>query len=157
MWNISKTVFVERNGRKFSTQSTIVHIGRVLLMPDSLSMVWGHLVHFAKFPILRFSKGYSLNRFHQISTKLHTKDHNQGLIQAVTFFSDLPKIKKYGTLKFLSTQSHMGLEISKRYSSYSFHTKSAKLNEDIGYHGGIQLQAITFLGNRTRFKNFVAL
>ncbi len=66
MWNISKTVFVERNGRKFSTQSTIVHIGRVLLMPDSLSMVWGHLVHFAKFPILRFSKCYSLNRFHQI-------------------------------------------------------------------------------------------
>ena len=31
----------------------------------------------------------------------------------------------------------MGLEMSKRYS-YSFHPMSAKLYEDIGYHGGIQ-------------------
>ncbi len=48
----------------------------------------------------------------------------------------------------------MGLEISKRYS-YSFHLMSVKLCENIGYHGGIQ--AITFLGNRPSFKNFVAL
>ncbi len=32
----------------------------------------------------------------------------------------------------------MGLEISKRYSYYSFHPMSAKLYEDIGYYGGIQ-------------------
>ncbi len=44
----------------------------------------------------------------------------------------------------------MGLEISKRYSSYSFHLVSAKLYDDIGYHGGIQ--AITFLGNRPSLK-----
>ena len=49
----------------------------------------------------------------------------------------------------------MGLEISKRFSSYSFHLMSAKLYEDISYHGGIQ--AITFLGNWPSFKNVVAL
>ena len=32
----------------------------------------------------------------------------------------------------------MGLELSKRCSSYSFHLMSAKRYEDIGYHGGIQ-------------------
>ncbi len=37
----------------------------------------------------------------------------------------------------------MGLEISKRYSSYSFHPMADKLYENVGYHGGIQ--AITFL------------
>ncbi len=30
---------------------------RVLFMSDSLSSVWGHSVHFAKFRMLRFSKG----------------------------------------------------------------------------------------------------
>ncbi len=29
----------------------------------------------------------------------------------------------------------MGLEISKRYSPYSFYPMSAKLYEDLGYHG----------------------
>ena len=38
----------------------------------------------------------------------------------------------------------MGLEISKHYSSYSFHAILGKLYEDIGYHRGIQ--AHTFLG-----------
>ncbi len=33
----------------------------------------------------------------------------------------------------------MGLEISKRYSSYSFHPMSAKPYDDIGYHGGYRL------------------
>ncbi len=44
----------------------------------------------------------------------------------------------------------MGLEISKCYSSYSFHPMSIKLHEAIGYHGGIQ--TVTFLGNRLIFK-----
>ena len=47
---------------------------------------------------------------------------------------------------FFLAQDHMGLEISKRYSSYSFHSISAKPYEDIGYHSGIQ--AVTFLGNQ---------
>ena len=49
----------------------------------------------------------------------------------------------------------MGLEISERYSSYTFHLMSVKLHEDIGYHGG--MHTINFLGNRPSFKNSVAL
>ncbi len=51
-----KWLVVERNGRKFGTWDPTVDICRVLLMPHSLSLVWGHSVHFAKFPILWFSK-----------------------------------------------------------------------------------------------------
>ena len=58
-------------------------------------------------------------------------------------------------MNFLLTQDHMGLEILNRYSSYSFHSMSAKLYEDIDYQGGIQ--AVTILCNRPRFKKFVAL
>ena len=46
----------------------------------------------------------------------------------------------------------MGLEISKRFSSYSFHMMSVKLYEEITYHDGIQ--AITFLGNQPSFKTW---
>ena len=49
----------------------------------------------------------------------------------------------------------MGLEISKRFSSYSFHLMSTKLYEDISYHGGTQ--AVIFLDNRPSYKNAVAL
>ena len=48
----------------------------------------------------------------------------------------------------------MGLEISKR-RCYGFRLMSAKLHEDIGYHG--EIRAITFLCNRPRFKNIVPL
>ncbi len=50
-----KRLIVERNGRKFGAWGTTVHILRVLLMPNSLSLVWGQSVHFVKFPILQFS------------------------------------------------------------------------------------------------------
>ena len=47
----------------------------------------------------------------------------------------------------------MGLEISKRYSAYSFSVYSflmaVKLYEDIGYHRGIK--AIAFLGHEPKF------
>ncbi len=49
---------IERNGRKFGLLGHLNCICRVPLMSDCLSSVWGHLVHFAKFPKLRFSKGY---------------------------------------------------------------------------------------------------
>ncbi len=42
----------------------------------------------------------------------------------------------------------MGLEISKHYS-YSFHLMSARLYEDINYHG-----TIFFSGNWPSLKNF---
>ncbi len=75
-----KRLIVERNGRKIDTRGNTVHACRVLLMPDSLKLVWGHSVQFSKFPILQFSKYYSFNSFHLVSTKLHTKYNNRGLI-----------------------------------------------------------------------------
>ena len=68
MWNMWKTANRRAKRTKIWDLRYYVHIGRVLLMPDSLSLVWGHSVHFAKFPILRFSKHYSFNSFRQIST-----------------------------------------------------------------------------------------
>ena len=68
-----KRLIVERNGQTFKTRGTTVHIYMVLLMPDSLSLVWGHSVHFAKFPMLRFSKGYCSHSFYSISTKFYCK------------------------------------------------------------------------------------
>ncbi len=44
-----KQLIVEWNGRKFGTQGTTAYICRVLLIADSLRMIWGHW-HFAKFP-----------------------------------------------------------------------------------------------------------
>ncbi len=54
---------VERNGRKLGTRGATMHICRALLMPDSLSLVWGHSVHFAKFPIPRFFETVLLQQF----------------------------------------------------------------------------------------------
>ncbi len=48
----------------------------------------------------------------------------------------------------------MALKISKCYSSYSFHAISSKLHQGIGCNEGIQVT--TLLGNRPRFKTFVA-
>ena len=88
-----KRLIVERKERKFETRGTTVHISRVLLMPDSLGLVWGHSVQFAKCAMLRFSKGYCSLSFHSISTKLYYKYVCYKGIQAVTAFSDLPKFK----------------------------------------------------------------
>ncbi len=51
------------------------------------------------------------------------------------------------------TYDHTGLQISKRYPSYSFHLISAKLYEDIGYHGVIQ--AANFLDTQSTFTTFM--
>ncbi len=76
MWNISKRPIVEGNGRKFGTRGTTVHMCRILLMPGTfnarfLEFGWGHSVHFAKFSMLRFSKGYCSPSFRSISTKFY--------------------------------------------------------------------------------------
>ena len=44
-----------------------------------------------------------------------------GEYRLLLYWRSTKKLKKYGALKLLLTQDHMGLEISKRYSSYSFH------------------------------------
>ena len=81
-----KRLVIERNGRKFGSRGITVHKYRVLLMPDSLSLVWGHSVHFAKFPIPQFAKHYLFNSFHQISTKLHKKCHIRGSCSLLLFW-----------------------------------------------------------------------
>ncbi len=42
------------------------YIYRTLFVSDSLSSVWGHLVHFAKFTMLRFSKATAPPAFIQL-------------------------------------------------------------------------------------------
>ena len=66
-------------------------------MPNSLNLVCGHSLHFAKFPILQFSKGYCSHIFHSISSKLCQYVGHEG-IQAVTVFGDLPKFKNFMAL-----------------------------------------------------------
>ncbi len=80
-------MIIERNGQNFGTRGTTVHMCRVLLMPDSLSLVWG--------PMLRFSKGYCSPTFRSISTRFYYKDVGHKGIQAVTDFGDLPKFKSF--------------------------------------------------------------
>ncbi len=48
-----------------------------------------------------------------------------------------------------------GLEISKRYFSYSFHPMSPKLHEDVAYRR--ENQATTFLVNPPSLKKFVGI
>ena len=88
-----KQLIIEQNGRKFGTQGTTVDLCRVLFMPESLSLVWGHLVHFVKFAMLRFSKGYCCHSFHSISGKLYCKYVGHEGIQAVTVLAICQNLK----------------------------------------------------------------
>ncbi len=106
MWNILQTADRRAKGTNIWDAGTTVHVWRLFLMPDYLSLVWGYLVHFAKFPILQFVKLCFSPNFHPISSKVYTSCPNHGAIQAtcITFFGDLPKLKKkYGILKFVIT------------------------------------------------------
>ncbi len=68
---------------------------RVLFMSDCLSSVWGHSVHLTKFPMLRFSKGYSSGIFHPISSPGMVKYGYQGGVKGymVLLFGDLSHSK----------------------------------------------------------------
>ncbi len=59
-------------------------------MSDSFSLVWSHSVHFAKFPILRFSKRYFSNSFHRIPSKLYQNIAYYGGMQAITLLGNRP-------------------------------------------------------------------
>ncbi len=82
-----------------------MHLWKVLLMPNSLGLVWGHSVHFAKFPILRFSKHYSFNSFHQISTKLDTRYHNHTGCHFLKVSRHSVHFTKFPILQFLKLSS----------------------------------------------------
>ncbi len=143
---------MERNGWKFGTPGSRNSICRVPLVSGHLSSVWCDLVYFAKtFSMLRFSKGHCSHSFPPVSTtSLYGKHDNQWSIT----FGEIRQIMAVWFFSYHRTII-MGLETSKRYSSYTSHPISAKLYEDIGYRRWIQ--AFTFLGNGLRFKNFVAL
>ncbi len=69
-------------------------------MPDSLSLVWGHSVHFAKFPVLQFLKRCSSPNFHPIHPKFI---QDILIIQAITFLLVIcQKLQNYGTFLFFS-------------------------------------------------------
>ena len=156
-----KRMTVERNGRNFGTRDPRYSLCRVLFRWGHLSSVWDHSVHCAKFPMSRLSRGYCPHRFHPISTILYGKHDNQAGIQTITCFGNLPKIKHCCTLFFfllllLLTQDHMGLEISKRYSSYSFRPMSATLWGHWLPWGNIGCYLL-FLAIRLSYKHFVTL
>ncbi len=103
-------------------------------MPDSLSLAWGHLVHFAKFTVLQFLKPVLpqfSSDFIQTLCKVYA---NHWAIHAIVLAIYQKFKKKYGILKFFLTQDHMQLEISKCCFSHNFHWSSSKLYENIGYH-----------------------
>ncbi len=90
-----KRLIVDQNGRKFATWGPIVNIWKVLLIPDSFSLVWGHSVHFAIlqfFLILRSS----LN-IHSVYPKFIQCII---IIRAVTFLAICQNCKHYGILKY---------------------------------------------------------
>ncbi len=88
MWNISKMANRRPKWTKIWTWGAIVNIWQVLLIPDSFSLVWGHSVHFAKFPILQFGlKLCSSLNFHPIHPNLIQCII---IIQVVTFSGDCP-------------------------------------------------------------------
>ncbi len=63
-------------------------------MSDSLNSVYGHSLHFAKFRMLQFSKGYCSHRLIQFNQALQNVC-NWGEIQAITFYGDLPNLKRH--------------------------------------------------------------
>ncbi len=65
-------------------------------MPDSLSLVCGHSVHFATFPILRFSKHYSfVTVFIRIQPNFIQSIIIGANIYSLLLFGDQPKVKNY--------------------------------------------------------------
>ncbi len=98
-----KRLIVEQNGWKFGTRGPRSCKCLVRFISNSLSSVWHYSVHFAKFPMLRFPKGYWCYSFHPISTKFYRKHligGNTVMCLCVYVFSgDLPILKVCGTLK----------------------------------------------------------
>ena len=77
MWTISITANRRAKRTKIWDSGFYgAHIWKVPLMPNSLSLVWDHSVHFAKFPILQFLKTLHLSQFSSDPSKLYTRYHN---------------------------------------------------------------------------------
>ncbi len=90
MCSISKTDDCRVNQTKIWDSG--YYICRLLLMPDSLNLVWGHSVHFAKFPIFTIFKTSSHN-FHPIHPKLYARYPNHGQCRLLLFLQSAKKKK----------------------------------------------------------------
>ena len=89
------------SSNEFGTPGTTVHTWRLLLMPDFLSLVWGHSEHFAKFIILPFLK-LLLSQYSSNSSQLYIRYPNHGSIQAIPFLAICHKWKKLWHFYFFS-------------------------------------------------------
>ncbi len=65
----SKRLTVERNGWIFVTHGPMYCICRALFMSDPLRGIWSDSVHFAIFPMLKFSKSYCSHTFIQFQQR----------------------------------------------------------------------------------------
>ena len=144
---------VERNGWKFGICGPRNSLCRVLFGSGHLSSVWGHSVHFAKFPMLRLSKGYCSHNFYSISTKLYRKHGNQGEYMLLAFLALCQKLQIWWHSEIFVNTGPYGAGNFKVL--LLLHPMSLKLYEDIGYHG--RIQAVTFLGSQPNLKKNVAL
>ena len=114
-----KRRIVGRIGRKFRARGTMYCTCMVFFMFEFSFWSFGTLCN---FPMLRYSKGLCSPSFHSISTKLivimFVRTECTG---RVLLFWRSTKIKKIlWHFEIFASQDHLGLEISKHYSFYSF-------------------------------------
>ncbi len=72
----------------------------------------------------------------KVTPLLHDKYPGDGGIRTITRFGDLPIIKTFMGLEHFLNTGPLGLAISNHYSSYSFHSISAKLGDRYPGNGG---------------------
>ena len=124
-------------------------ISRVLFMPDCLSLIWGHSVHFTPSTVYQWKPKFQNAASPTVSVRFQQNFMVNMIVMGeyrlLRFWRSAKNCKNYGTLKFFLTQDHMELEISNATSPTVF----IELYEDIAYHG--VMQAITLLDNRPSF------
>ena len=149
-----RRLIVERNGLKVRILGPrkCTHVCRpgYVWYVSCSSSFWGHSVHFAKFPMLRFPY-LLLPRFQSFN---FNRGWGWGVVGVVgwwvetSYFWRSEKLKKICQFEILLTQ----------YDAEIF--KLLLLSTSWGPwlpRSNTRMQAIVFLGNRPRFKNFVAL
>ena len=97
-----KRLIVEQNGWQVGNRGLMYCMCRVLFMSDSLSSVWCHSVHRAKFLMLGTSKDFSSHSFHSISTKLYGKYGNQWGVQATALLAICQKLQIWWHFELLT-------------------------------------------------------
>ncbi len=134
MCNILKTA--DRRAKRmksWNSECPMNNMCRVLFISDSMCLVWGSFGALCKIPDVNTLKATNPEIFIEYQPNFMENMVIRGEYRVIHGFGDMPN------LKFLFTQDHMGLEISKRHSSYSLYPMSTpRLYDHIAYHGGIQ-------------------